>query len=289
MTYPKPARISPDSRPIAYGAAGVAAAIYSGAFVSSFFGQASLAAYMLIPHDLQYVVPAVVDLGLILFTLATLVRKSRGESTVLTNMATGFWTLVSITANIFHVLIPAGPQSSWTAGTFAGAALSALMPLAALGASLVIENVLIAQPAPVQYTVQGAAEPTPAQERRQPIAPVVVMVEPKAEAPETVVHASVESVIAPPPAPTKARTAARRPAAAPAAALTVSVPAPRQAPMRQLVKDPSIDWAALSEAEKSELVWKLKEERMSNPNIAKKVGVSVSTIKRVPAPELQPA
>src|SRR5688500_18510373 len=145
MTQPKPARISPDRRPITYCAAGLAAAIYSGAFVNSFFVQASLAAYNLIPHDLQYVVPAAFDLDLILFTLATLVRKSRGESTVLTNMATGFWTLVSITANIVHVLIPAGPQSSWTAGTFAGAALSALMPLAALGASLVIENVLIAR------------------------------------------------------------------------------------------------------------------------------------------------
>ncbi len=168
MTHPKAARISPDSRPIAYGAAGLATLIYLGAFATSFFGQASLAAYMLIPQQLQYVAPAVVDLALILFTLATLVRKSRGESTLVANLATGFWTAVSIGANVSHVLIPAGPPTSWTAGIYAGAALSALMPLAALGASLVIENVLIAGPGVEGFIVEKAEEaiqPVVAQKR----------------------------------------------------------------------------------------------------------------------------
>jgi hypothetical protein len=290
MTHPKAARISPDSQPIAYGAAGLATAIYLGAFVSSFFGQASLAAYMLIPHDLQYVVPAVVDLGLVLFTLATLVRKARGESTMLTNMATGFWTLVSITANIFHVLIPAGPQSSWTAGTYAGAALSALMPLAALGASLVIENVLIARPTSV--SVSDPAEETESvivQKNPVTTVPAILKAEPKI-APPNPLPVAAAAAAAPPMAAVKVPPAAPRTVTAPAAAaLESSLPAPQKAPERQPVQGLEIDWVALSKAEQADLVCALKEEGMSIPKIAAKAGVSVSTIKRIPARELQPS
>ncbi len=275
MTHPRAARISPDSRPIAYGAAGLASAIYLGAFATSFFGQSSLAAYMLIPPQLQYVAPAVVDLALILFTLATLVRRSRGESTLVTNLATGFWTAVSIAANVFHVLIPAGPQTSWTAGTFAGAALSALMPLAALGASLVIENVLIARPG-VEVTPPVAAEVVAPDVEPKHLAvpvPAVVRAEPKQalpaviEAPPALIQeVPVESVpvlveVHPAPAP--------RPAA--------PLPAPRP------VQDSTVAWAALSKAEQADLVQALKDDGLSIPKIADQVGVSVSTIKRVRA------
>lgn len=286
MTHPKAARISPDSRPIAFGAAGLASAIYLGAFATSFFGQSSLAAYMLIPPQLQYVAPAVVDLALILFTLATLVRRSRGESTLITNLATGFWTAVSIAANIFHVLIPAGPQASWTAGGYAGAALSALMPIAALGASLVIENVLIARPgievsAPV-VTEEAApdiepehlAVPVPVEPKRE--LPVAV-----AAAPALIQEVPAESVTVP--VLVEARPAPAPRPAPPAAAAAAPLPAPRPVQQRQSAQDSTAAWAALSRAEQADLVQALKDDGLSIPKIADQMGVSVSTIKRVRA------
>ncbi|MGV0109028.1 hypothetical protein [Arthrobacter sp. CP30] len=64
-----------------------------------------------------------------------------------------FWVVARIVADVVHLLIPAGPQETWTTGTYAGASISALRPIAALGASLVFENVLIAR------EVKPSAEP----------------------------------------------------------------------------------------------------------------------------------
>jgi hypothetical protein len=298
VTHPKGARISPDSRPIAYGAAGLASAIYLGAFATSFFGQASLAQHMLIPAQLQYVAPAVVDLALILFTMTTLVRRSRGESTLITNLATAFWTLVSIAANIFHVLIPAGPQASWSAGTYAGAALSALMPLAALGASLVIENVLIARPAPEPAVIRESVEVTQPADAPKPSAPVLVQPGLKAATP-VVMPSSVpvkdqlrvaEPVaVATEPRPTPAPVHASRPVVA-----VASQPASHKPQAHESVFAPEVDWEALSKSERWELIQSMKAQKLSIPVIARQLGVSPSTVKRANAEKeaalhLQPA
>lgn len=274
MTQPKAARISPDSGAVAYGAAGLAGAIYLGAFAASFFGQASLASYMLIPQQLQYVVPAVVDLALILFTIATLIRRSRGESTLITNLATAFWTLVSIAANVLHVLVPAGPQSTWTAGTLTGAALSALMPLATLGASLVLENVLIAPPkADVQPETKAETAP-----------PVVAVSAPKIKTEDQAVRVTV---------PAAALTAVSEPTPHtpnPGAAPVAAAPAPRKPAVSKTGPVQKEVWSDLSEDEKVDLVRRMRNDRgMSIPAVAKELGVSPSTIKRLPVRELQPA
>lgn len=265
MTQPEPARISPDSRLVAYGAASLASAIYLGAFATSFFGQASLAQHMLIPSQLQYVVPAVVDLALILFTLATLVRRSRGESTLITNLATAGWTMVSIVANIFHILIPAGRPDSWSAGTYAGAALSALMPLAALGASLVIETVLIARPG-TEQAVAARIEPERAAMGAGP-SPVQAASRRKEELP---VFAN----------PLRVTTAQQ------AKGLTTPVARPPTAA-------PTVNWDSLTKTERASLVHALKDEGLSFPKISDRLGVSLSTVKRFRADleerQLQPS
>lgn len=284
MTHPKAARISPDSRPIAYGAAGLATLIYLGAFATSFFGQASLAAHMLIPQQLQYVAPAVVDLALILFTLATLVRKSRGESTLVTNLATGFWTAVSITANIFHVLIPAGPQASWTAGTFAGAALSALMPLAALGASLVIENVLIARPSHEDIEPVKAAAAVPVTEANHLPVSAPAKIAPKATTPVEAGPAAVQNTPAVlVPSLVAAEPVRETGSTPPAVPVSAPLPAPRAGQERQPVQVSAVDWAALSKAEQIDQVLTLKAAGRTNPEISQQLGVSLSTVKRLKA------
>jgi hypothetical protein len=290
VTHPKAARISPDSRQIAYGAASLAGAIYLGAFATSFFGQASLAAYMLIPTQLQYVAPAVVDFALILFTLATLVRRSRGESTLITNLATGFWTAVSIAANIFHVLVPAGPQASWSAGTYAGAALSALMPLAALGASLVIETVLIERP---------GAETEPAADIEQVIEVAPVQAEPKAAEPIVQSSPAADHLLEMKKAPASPETLTV-PASAPIAvqvltpAKTVApLPASPAVPVHGPVSDSKVDWQSLTRSERDEQFRSLRAADWSVAKIAAESGASESTIKRATlepaARQLQPA
>lgn len=260
MTHRKPARISPDSRPIAYGAAGLAAAIYCGAFATSFAGQAALASYMLIPQQLQYVVPAVVDLAMVLFTVATLLRRHRGESTLITNLATAFWVATSIAANVSHILIPAGPQATWTSGTYAGAALSALMPLAALGASLVLENVLIEE------------RPAAVQPPEEVVQPVATKPEPVKVAQELAVGRPIETVPAAPRIPVEPRAVA-----------PVQNIRPRTA---QPASDgwPTVDWKLLAGPERRDLIRSYREEgdnKLTWPQISAKLKISESTAKRI--------
>lgn len=262
MTNAKAARIKPDSRSIAYGAAGLAIAIYMGAFGTSFFGQASLAAHMQIPTPMTFVVPVVVDLALVLFTLATLVRRSRNESTVFTNAATAFWTLVSICANVLHILVPAGDPSTWAAGIYAGSALSALMPLAALGSSLIVENILI-EPAAAE---QPAPEPLKVAES----VPVRTQsVKDAAAAPLSAVHSGPMT-----PKPTAAQTP--KPVAVKAAPVISGHSAPEG------------NWSVMSKEERADKVQELGAKGLSIPKIAHELGTSESTVKRV-RQELQAA
>lgn len=274
MTHLKAARISPDSRPIAYGAAGLAAAIYLGAFATSFFGQASLAQFMLIPGPLQFVAPAVVDLALILFTVATLVRRSRSESTLVTNLATGFWTAVSIAANIAHVLIPAGPLPQWSPGTYAGATLSALMPLAALGASLVVENVLIARPGGAK--VAPAAAKLAAPEASKPAIPmpsVADSMEPKLTA----------TIVSDTKTEKASRIGSKRLQEPPLPEPSSPEATHSVASARAIVGKPELrctDWESLTKAERASRIQELKDEGLSLPKISGRLGVSLSTVKR---------
>lgn len=257
MTHATAARISPESRPVAFAAAGLAAAIYLGAFAASFFGLASLAAFMAVPVALQYVVPAVIDLALILFTLATLLRRARGLSTWKTNTATAFWILVSMAANTFHVLVAAGPASSWGVGTYAGATLSALMPLSALGASLVLENLLIEDPKPAA-AVDPAADVTP-------------------------VAAAVEPTTLAPALPEPVRTALHAVPQEPAASVTrpsVLASVPTTSKGRPAAGDPKSVWAAATQREQAALAQGLRSEGKSIPQIAAEFGTSVATVKR---------
>lgn len=254
MTNAKAARIKPDSKPIAYGAAGLALAIYIGAFSTSFSGQAALAAaHMQIPIPMQYCVPGVIDLALVLFTLATLLRRARNESTVFTNAATAFWTLVSIAANVLHVLVPAGDPSTWIPGTYAGAALSALMPLAALGSSMVVENVLI-EPA-------AAAEQPPQPVKILEIAPVSA--QPVKDVPAAALTAVRSEPVAPKPA------VATKPAAIKAPSVISSHPAQEGT------------WSAMSKEQRAEKVQELGASGLAIPKIAEKLGTSESTVKRI--------
>ncbi|KIC68698.1 DUF2637 domain-containing protein [Pseudarthrobacter phenanthrenivorans] len=258
----KAARISPESRPIAFTAVGVATLIYAGAFTTSFFGQAALAAHMAIPSALQYVVPVVVDLALVLFTLATLLRKTRGESTLWTNLATAAWTTVSIAANVLHVLVPAGAAESWNFGIYTGAALSALMPLGALGASLVLENLLIEPPAAVHPAASA-------------VVAVPVAKEPAVEAPDAPSEPA-PAVEAPAARPT-VLTAAERPAAALASVPALSV---RPTPARPQAARPVAASKVTSDPRVIAQVLAHKAEGKSIPAIADLVGKSESTVKR---------
>ncbi|WP_018771406.1 DUF2637 domain-containing protein [Arthrobacter sp. 162MFSha1.1] len=252
----KTARISPESRPIAYTAVGVASLIYAGAFTTSFFGQAALAVHMAIPAALQYVVPVVIDLALVLFTLATLLRKTRGESTLWTNIMTGFWTATSIVSNIAHVLVPAGPAESWSFGTYTGAALSALMPLGALGASLVLENLLI-EPPTATAAVSAPKVERPAAEVAEARVPVV-----EASAPVTRPAASEAAVM---PAP---------------ALVAVPTPATPSRPKAAKVATPNAK-PSLTPEQRRQILALAKGNELSKPKIAEEVGASLSSVKRV--------
>ncbi|MGO4856195.1 hypothetical protein [Arthrobacter sp. 2MCAF14] len=261
MPPAKAARISPESRPVAFAAAGIAAAIYIGAFAASFSGLASLAVFMAIPAALQCVVPAVIDLALLLFTLATLLHRARGQSTWMTNAATAFWILVSMAANTFHVLV-ATPASSWGVGTYAGATLSALMPLGALGASLVLENLFIEDPAPAAIPVVA------------PTGEVASPAEAEAAAPSRVITAERPERTATPAVPVLAVAAA----AAPRKAVVAAVSAPSK--VHRATADPKAAWAAASKPEQVSIALGMKG-KMSNRQIAAEIGISESTLKRL--------
>ena len=82
------------------------ASMAAASFYISFSGLYSAAAWAVGDNPpLQFAVPIMLDISIIAFTLALFIERERGEKVLGTWLAIGAFTLVSITANVFHTFV----------------------------------------------------------------------------------------------------------------------------------------------------------------------------------------
>lgn len=98
-------------------------------FSLSFVGLVTAASWAGIPEGLRWMVPVVVDSTILVYAVAATVQRARGESTLLSWCAAGFFTLVSVAANAAHVLAPEGDLLPFSLSVAFGAFLAAVMPV----------------------------------------------------------------------------------------------------------------------------------------------------------------
>jgi hypothetical protein len=122
-------RIEPDSRTMVLLSLGLVGVLAAASFTLSFLGLSQAAEWAGIPEYLRWLVPIVVDSTILVYAVAASVQRARGESTTLSWVAVGFFTLVSVLANGAHVLAPAGVPEDLDSTVIFGAFLAAIMPV----------------------------------------------------------------------------------------------------------------------------------------------------------------
>ncbi|WP_422759070.1 DUF2637 domain-containing protein [Paenarthrobacter sp. C1] len=137
-------RIEPDSRTMVLLSLTLVGVLAAASFTLSFLGLIQAAAWAGIPEMLRWLVPIVVDATILVYAVAASVQRARGESTTLSWMAIGFFTLVSVLANGAHVLAPNGVVSEVNSTVIFGAFLAAIMPVSLFFATETTVNLVVA-------------------------------------------------------------------------------------------------------------------------------------------------
>jgi hypothetical protein len=137
-------RIEPDSRTMVLLSLTLVGVLAAASFTLSFLGLIQAAAWAGIPEMLRWLVPIVVDSTILVYAVAASVQRARGESTTLSWMAIGFFTLVSVLANAAHVLAPSGAPAEMNSTVIFGACLAAIMPVSLFFATETTVNLVVA-------------------------------------------------------------------------------------------------------------------------------------------------
>ncbi|UDL14829.1 membrane protein [Microbacterium phage Gretchen] len=139
-------RIQPDSRPVLIVATVITALLAAVSFLLSFNGLAEAASWANVPGWLAWALPAYVDGAILVYTVAALVFRSRGDDARLEWAALGLFAALSVAANGVHAWTTA-PE--WLQVAL-GVTLAALAPVSVLLTTHTIAKLIVAPP--------GAAE-----------------------------------------------------------------------------------------------------------------------------------
>lgn len=150
-TAPAPTRLQADGRPIILTVLWLTGILALASFAAGTPGLIAVGRWAQI-GPMAYLVPVLLDGGILIMALVATVRRSRGESGVFAWSVLGALTLASMGAQIAHVLSEpsAGP---WTA--IAGAALAASFPALVFGSTHALLQIALA-PAPAKRNVRHA-------------------------------------------------------------------------------------------------------------------------------------
>jgi hypothetical protein len=135
------------------------AAVALVSFALSFAALRDVASWGNVPRSLAWAVPALVDSASLVYTLAALVQRQRGESARLSWFLLGLFSAVSVVANVAHGLGVEGQ-----ARTVVGVVLVGLAPVGLLASVHTLASLVVAVepvPAPVVVT-DGAPAPVSA-------------------------------------------------------------------------------------------------------------------------------
>lgn len=128
--HESPKRINPDSRAILWLTVVIAGLLGAASFAVSFAGLTAVAAWAGIPPWMAWTLPMFIDGAIVLYSLAVLVHRVRGENTVASWVSLLFFTLVSVFANGTHAysINVASAAPVWQ--MVAGSILAAMAPVA---------------------------------------------------------------------------------------------------------------------------------------------------------------
>lgn len=135
-------RINPDSRAVLVVATVATAALALVSFLLSFNGLSEAAAWANVPSWLAWALPAYVDGAILVYTLAALVFRARGESARLEWAALGVFAALSVAANGVHAWTTA-PEGLQVA---LGVILAALAPVSVVMTTHTIARLVVAPP-----------------------------------------------------------------------------------------------------------------------------------------------
>lgn len=145
----------------------LAVAVAVASFAVSFTGLISAAGWAGIPPVLRPAVPLVVDLSILVFTVAAVVARARGEDVRLAWSAVAFFTVVSMMTNATHALADDISTAQTLPALIIGAFIAGLMPLACLIATHTAVSVAVA-PAQGSKTARQRAERARVEAARPP-------------------------------------------------------------------------------------------------------------------------
>ncbi|MFD0043609.1 DUF2637 domain-containing protein [Pseudarthrobacter scleromae] len=139
-------RIEPDSRTMTMASMALVGVLAVASFTLSFQGLIQAAEWAGIAPQLRWLVPIVVDSTILVYAVAASVQRARGESTLLSWCAVGFFTAVSVAANAAHVLAPGGVPVPISGTVIFGAFLAAIMPVSLFFATETTVQLAVAPP-----------------------------------------------------------------------------------------------------------------------------------------------
>jgi hypothetical protein len=139
------ARIRPDSGWVVWFVAAFVLSILVAAFSVSFEGQITVAGWAGLREGQSLAVPVAIDSAIIVFTIAAVVLRARGESTRFPWAVVARFTVISMSFNVLHVLLPALARSV-TSQDVVGSIVSGLMPLLILLSTHMSTRLLVAPP-----------------------------------------------------------------------------------------------------------------------------------------------
>jgi hypothetical protein len=117
------------------------------AALASFEGQMAVAEWAMLQGPRAVVVPIVIDGSIVVFSLAAILKRSRGQSTFLSWTFVGVFTAISIAANALHVLIEA-PNADQTMifKSVGGAFVAGVMPISIWLVTHILTDLLVEKP-----------------------------------------------------------------------------------------------------------------------------------------------
>lgn len=252
-------RLRGDARPILICAVALTSLLFLAAFAMGVPGLLDAATWARLSGWERALVPVVLDLGMLISAVASVVARARHESPVLPRISMGALAGISVAAQVVHVITATGPGEELLPRVVVGVAIAVAAPVWVLVTTEMLLSLAIAPPA---RRAGAKTAPAPVQTYEPVAAPVAAPI-PQAAGP-----AAQETAPAARPAPTP------EPAPAPAPALAPPKPKPTPTP----APAPSA-----SETDREEQMARARELRaagMSFGRISAETGIPASTLKR---------
>jgi hypothetical protein len=138
----RPARINPDSLGVLVVAVSITVILAAVSFLMSYSGLVAVAEWAAVPPSLSWAVPVVIDGAILVYTLAALIFRARGEGARLAWASLSLFTGLSVVGNAAH---------AWDAGAgderaYLGSVIAGLAPVAVLLTTHTIARLIVAPP-----------------------------------------------------------------------------------------------------------------------------------------------